>query len=67
MKFLGNNHMHRETHGGTDEAIVIGACHCREIDVILRRIVGVRLRYKIKLDTTHYLFCCDSSFYVTIP
>jgi len=26
----------------------------------------VRLRCKIKFDTTHYLFCCDRSVYVTI-
>lgn len=39
MKFLGNNHMYRETHGWTDEAFAIGASHCREIDVILGRIV----------------------------
>jgi hypothetical protein len=26
----------------------------------------VRLRCKIKLDTTHYLFCCEWSVYVTI-
>jgi hypothetical protein len=66
MKFLGNDHMYREKHGWTDEAFVIGASHCREIDVILRLIVVVRLRYKIKLDTTHFLFRCDWSVYVTI-
>ena len=55
MTFLGNNHTYRETHGWTDKAFVVGASHCREIDVILRRIVVVRLRYKIQLDTTYLL------------
>lgn len=59
MKFIGNSRMYKETQGWTDEAFVIGAPHCREIDVILRFIVAVRLKYTIKLDTTNCLSCCD--------
>jgi hypothetical protein len=59
MKFLGNNHLYKETQGWTDEAFVIGAPHFREIVVILRCIVVVQLRDKILLGKTHCLFCCD--------
>jgi hypothetical protein len=43
MKFLGNNHLCRETQEWTDEAFtsIIGAPHCREIDEMLRCIVVV--------------------------